>query len=270
MSELVLEARDASKAFPRRAGLLRRQRGAIQAVDRVSCSLGPGQTLGLVGESGCGKTTLAKLLIGLLRPTGGEALIRGTSWSRLRGEALMAARRAVQFVFQDPTGSLDPRMTVEEILGEPLAIHRLAQGAARRRRVCELLEAVQLPIDYAHRLPRELSGGERQRLGIARALAVDPEALICDEPIASLDVSVGARILELLRGLCRQRRMALLFISHDLRAVAWLCESVVVMRQGRLLEEGPTQRLLSAPTHPYTTLLIRCASLDLDAVPSPP
>ena len=264
MAHPVIEAVNVSKSYPQLGGVLRRQVGTIQAVDGVSCSLGAGQTLGLVGESGSGKTTLAKLLIGLLTPTTGEVRVRGRSFATLHGEELRAARRMIQFIFQDPMNSLNPRMTVEETLSEPLLIHRLAQGAARRKRVDELLENVQLPIAYRRRVPRELSGGERQRVGIARALATHPEAIICDEPIASLDVSVGAQILELLRALSQRWRMALLFISHDLRAVASLCERIAVMYQGRFVEVGQTEQLLAHPQQPYTDLLIRCAELNLD------
>ena len=260
----IIEAVNVSKSYPQLGGVLRRQVGTIRAVDRVSCSLAAGQTVGLVGESGSGKTTLAKLLVGLLSPTMGEVRIHGRSLTTFRGGELRAARRMIQFIFQDPLNSLNPRMTVEETLSEPLLIHHLAHGAQRRTRVGELLDAVQLPSAYARRLPRELSGGERQRVGMARALATSPDVLICDEPIASLDVSVGAQILELLRTLCQQRHTALLFISHDLRAVASLCARVAVMRQGRLLEITPTEELLSHPQHPYTELLIRCAELDLD------
>ena len=266
MPEPILEARELCKSFPRRGGMLRAQQGAILAVDRVTCALGQGETLGLVGESGSGKTTLAKLLIGLLVPTGGEVVIRGVPFDRLRGRERLAARRAVQFVFQDPMNSLNPRMTVEETLSEPLAIHRLAGGrAARRARIRELLETVQLPDSFRHRLPRQLSGGERQRVGIARALATQPAALICDEPIASLDVSVGARIIELLRRLHQEQGTALLFVSHDLRAVAALCRRIAVMQQGQLVEVGATDRIITRPQHAYTQLLLRSAALDLDA-----
>ena len=191
--------------------------------------------------------------------------IRGQRLALLRGEALRRARQSVQLIFQDPTNSLNPRMTVEEIVSEPLVIHCLVSGRSRRERVIALLQTVQLPASHLARVPRELSGGERQRVGIARALATAPELLICDEPIASLDVSVGSKILELLRDLVRQRRMALLFISHDLRAVAFLCQRTAVMRQGRLLETAPTESLLNHPRDPYTEVLIRSAELDLDA-----
>ena len=270
MSHVVLEARNVHHRYPQFSGWLRRPIGVVRAVDGVTCALAQGERLGLVGESGCGKTTLAKIVGGLLLPTEGEVLLSGASWTALRGEGRRQARRRVQFIFQDPMGSLNPRLTVEETLREPLLIHGLVQGAACRARVEELLTLVQLPAASSARLPRELSGGERQRVGVARALATEPEVLICDEPIASLDVSVGAQILELLRTLSQQRRLAVLFISHDLRAVAGLCTRVAVMRHGRLLEVAPTDTLLSHPRHPYTQLLIRCASLDLDAVDALP
>jgi ABC-type dipeptide/oligopeptide/nickel transport system ATPase subunit len=232
----------------------RRQVGQVPAVQDVTLSIAPAEAFGLVGESGSGKSTLARLLVGLLKPTTGSIQIAGEP-----------SRRTIQMVFQDPTMSLNPRMSVEEILGEPLIIHRLASTKiAQRQRIEQLLQAVQLPPTYRARLPRQLSGGERQRVGIARALATDPQLLICDEPIASLDVSIGAQILQLLAALRRQRGMALLFISHDLGAVASLCDRVAVMREGRLLEVAPTAQLLHQPADPYTRLLLASAALQLD------
>ena len=270
MAETLLEARAVSRSYPVRAGLWRRTSGWIRAVDRVTCALESGDTLGLVGESGCGKTTLARLFVGLLAPSEGVVLVRGRSWVGLRGSARLAARRTVQCIFQDPMNSLNPRMSVEEIVAEPLIIHRMTDRVGRRRRVLELLAMVQLPSSVCRRLPSELSGGERQRVGIARALALDPKALICDEPIASLDMSVGAQILGLLRNLSRHRRMALLFISHDIGAVASLCRRIAVMRQGRVVEFAETERVMRRPSHPYTQWLIRCAELRLDAAEPPP
>ena len=264
MAEPILEAKAVHKTYPRLGGMLRRRIGTIEAVDGVSCALAAGETLGLVGESGCGKSTLAKLLLGLLSPSAGDVFIQERPWSSYQGAARLAARRSIQGIFQHPFNSLDPRMTVEQILDEPLQIHRSALGAARRSRIEALLDTVQLPATYRRRLPRELSGGECQRVGIARALATEPSVLICDEPISSLDISVGAQILELLRGFVRKRRTALLFISHDLRAVASLCDRIAVMREGRLVECAPTDQLLNRPAHPYTQLLLRSAALELD------
>lgn len=264
MAEPVLEAREVTKSYAGRDRLFGRSGGVVAAAD-VSLALAPGERLGLVGESGSGKTTLGKLLVGLLAPNGGEVFVEGTTRSRMPGAVRLAACRTVQFIFQDPMASLNPRISVEETLNEPFVIHRLAAGRERQARVAALLKAVGLPVSYAQRLPRQLSGGERQRVGVARALAVAPRALVCDEPIASLDVTTGVQILELLKRLSIERRMALLFISHDLRAVAWLCERIAVMRQGRIVEVSATETLLRQPHDPYTRRLIRAASLDLDA-----
>jgi ABC-type glutathione transport system ATPase component len=266
MADILLEARRLSKTYAERGGWLQRRMGGIRAVDDVSCVLRAGERLGLVGESGCGKTTLAKLLVGLIEPTAGDALVNGLPIGSLRGRSLLAARRTAQFVFQNPLNSLNPRLTVEETLREPLQIHGLAARGRLRQQVEALLAAVQLPAAYRRRIPAALSGGEQQRVGIARALAVEPNALICDEPISSLDVSVGAQILALLRQLSQERGTALLFISHDLRAVGSLCDRIAVMKDGRWIEEAPTETLLASPRDPYTRLLLRSAALDLDAV----
>ena len=260
----LLEVDGVSKTFVAHADRWRRGGGGISAVGQGSLTIAPGERLGLVGESGSGKSTLARMLVGLLSPDAGvirfkgDALRAGAAWPR-------DMRRRVQMIFQDPTGSLNPLMTVEELVSEPFVIHRLVERAQRRSRVEALLRLVQLPAGYRRRLPRELSGGERQRVGIARAMATEPELLICDEPIASLDVSVGAKILELLRQLSQAHHAALLFISHDVRAVAALCERIAVMSEGRLVEVGPTQDLLANPRQRYTDVLIQAADLDLDA-----
>ena len=263
MRETILEARGLIKTFAIRAGLLRRAVGEVRAVDGVSLAIPAGGAVGLVGESGSGKSTLARIMIGLMAPTSGEVFASGVLLAGLRGDARRAFHRHVAMVFQDPTNSLDPRLRVDAIIAEPMRIHRTATGRALDERIDALLETVKLSARFRRRRPRELSGGERQRVGIARALATDPQLLICDEPIASLDVSVGAQILELLAQLRSQRRLALLMISHDLRAVAYLCETIAVMSRGKIVEQGPTAQLLDRPTHPYTQLLLRCASLDL-------
>lgn len=265
MPEAVLAAEGVSKRFRLRPQGWRQRAGVVEAVCDVTLAVGAGEVVGLVGESGCGKSTLARLLAGLIAPDQGQVLLQGRPRSAWPSNERLAAHRMVQMVFQDPANSLNPRMTAGESLEEPLIVHRLVPRAERARRVESLLGAVELPASYRRRLPWALSGGERQRVGIARALATDPAVLICDEPISSLDVSVGAKILALLQRLRAEHRMALLFISHDLRAVAALCGRIAVMSKGRIVEAAPTETLLSRPANPYTELLIRCASLDLDA-----
>ena len=231
--------------------------GAVRAVDGVSLALYPGRTLALVGESGAGKSTVARCLLRLVEPDGGRVLFRGRDVGDMRSSQLRAFRRDVQLIFQDPFGSLNPRLTVGDALEEVLRVHELAGDArGRARRVLDLLERVGLPAGYRGRLPHQLSGGERQRLGIARALAVEPRILICDEPVSSLDVHVRRRILDLLMDLQREMDLACLLIAHDLGVVAELADRVAVMYLGRVLEEGPVATVLGNPRHSYTRALL--------------
>ena len=269
MPEVILDARSLSKQFLIRSGVLQRRPARLRAVDAVSLSIEAGRSVGLVGESGCGKSTLARLMMGLILPTSGDVRFRGTPLRALTPQQRRQFHREVQIIFQDPMNSLNPRMRVADIVAEPLIIHHLLPSRRISARVEELLRAVRLPPTLLRSRPRALSGGERQRVGIARALATDPRLLICDEPIASLDVSVGAQLLLLLRRLREERGMALLFISHDLGAVASLCDRIAVMQQGRLVETAPTETLMTRPRDPYTALLIRSAALDLDAPDRP-
>ncbi len=228
----------------------------LRAVDGVDLTLREGETLSLVGESGCGKSTLARLLLRLERPTGGTVRYRGRDiWSMGRDE-VRRFRREVQMVFQDPYASLNPRMRVEAIVGEGLAIHGLARGRERRERVRQLLRDVGLPPEAASAYPHEFSGGQRQRIGIARALAVEPRVLVADEPVSALDVSVQAQILNLLQDLKEQRGLTYLFISHDLRVVEHISDRVAVMYLGRVVELGPAEAVFARPRHPYTRALL--------------
>jgi len=228
----------------------------LWALDSINMTLKRGETLALVGESGCGKSTLARLFSLLERPTGGKIRFEGRDLGqRPRGE-LSRFRRAVQMIFQDPYSSLNPRMRVGEIIGEPLDIHKLASGRARSERIEELLTLVGLPEDAARRYPREFSGGQRQRISIARALAVEPEVIIADEPLSALDVSVQAQIITLLKKLQEERGLTYLFISHDLRVVEYLADEVAVMYLGELVEEASGAELFDEPLHPYTRALI--------------
>ena len=249
----ILEARGVSRSYPvrRRAG----RRATMIAVDDVSLRLRHSETLGLVGESGSGKSTLARLLMDLERPDAGSVLFEGEEVEGLAGRRRSAYRRAVQIVFQDPYGSLNPRMTVGAMLREVLAFHRLAAGRETDR-VTELLERVGLSRGDARRHPHEFSGGQRQRVGIARALAVEPRALVADEPVSALDVSVQAQILDLLGELERELGLTMLFISHDLAVVRQVCDRVAVMRRGRIVERGPAEEVFSSPREAYTRALI--------------
>ncbi|MFC9234379.1 ABC transporter ATP-binding protein [Streptomyces decoyicus] len=263
-AEPILEVRDLVKHFPLTRGvLLRKQVGAVQAVDGVSFDLHQGETLGIVGESGCGKSTVAKLLVGLERPTAGRIRYRGEDISTLSGRALKAVRRNIQMVFQDPYTSLNPRMTVGDIIGEPYEIHpEVAPKGDRRRKVRELLDVVGLNPEYINRYPHQFSGGQRQRIGIARGLALRPEIIVADEPVSALDVSVQAQVVNLLEQLQHEFDLSYVFIAHDLSVVRHISDRVAVMYLGRLAEIGTEDQIYEHPTHPYTQAL-------LSAVPVP-
>ena len=253
----LLEVRNLRVHFPVRQGLFSRARQFVKAVDDVSFHLDPGETLGVVGESGCGKTTLGRAIVRLLEPTAGSVLFEGEEITRLAGVQLRARRRKLQMIFQDPSGSLNPRMTAGEIVGEAIDIHKLADSAeARRKRIAELLKAVGLDPMHALRYPHEFSGGQRQRIGIARALAVEPKLIVCDEPVSALDVSVQAQIVNLLHDLQQQRRLAYLFIAHDLAVVEHISRRVLVMYLGKVVELSDAKSVVRAPKHPYTQALI--------------
>jgi len=252
----LVEVDDLKVHFPVFGGLLGRRRGTIRAVDGVSLRIRPGETLGLVGESGSGKTTLGMAIMRLVEPTAGEIRFDGQPTSRLKGAALRGVRSRMQIVLQDPYSSLDPHLRVDAIIGEALDIHRIAPGAARSGRIAELLGLVGLDPRYARRYPHAFSGGQRQRIGIARALAVEPEFIVCDEPISALDVSIQAQIINLLLRLRRELGLTYLFIAHDLSVVRHISDRVGVMYLGKLVELGPSAGIYARSGHPYTRALL--------------
>ena len=258
----LLEVKDLRMHYPITSGIFARQTGAVKAVDDVSFSIARGETLGLVGESGCGKTSLARSIVQLYKPTSGEVLFDGEDLMKLKGGKMRAMYRRVQFIFQDPYGSLDPRMTCGDIIGEPLKVHNLTKGKEEyRNRVGELLTLVGLNPYMANRFPHEFSGGQRQRIGIARALAVEPELLVCDEPVSALDVSVQAQIINLLEELQEKFGLTYLFIAHDLSLVRHISHRVAVMYLGRIVEVAESDELFSNPQHPYTKALMSAIPL---------
>ncbi|MFE7119430.1 ABC transporter ATP-binding protein [Streptomyces sp. NPDC057654] len=262
--EPILQVRNLVKHFPLTQGIVfQRQVGAVKAVDGISFDLYQGETLGIVGESGCGKSTVAKLLMTLEKATAGEVFYKGQDITKLSGRALHAVRRNIQMVFQDPYTSLNPRMTVGDIIGEPYEIHpEVAPKGSRRKKVQDLLDVVGLNPEYINRYPHQFSGGQRQRIGIARGLALNPEIIICDEPVSALDVSVQAQVINLMGKLQDEFNLSYLFIAHDLSIVRHISDRVGVMYLGKMAEIGSDQEIYEHPTHPYTQAL-------LSAVPVP-
>jgi peptide/nickel transport system ATP-binding protein len=252
----LLEVTDLVKHYPVRTGVLRRAAGTVHAVDGVSFSLRVGETLGLVGESGCGKSTVARSVLRLIEPTSGSIRIDGTDITHLSKTALRPHRRAMQIVFQDPFASLNPRMTAGDIVGEPLIVHQLATGAEKQARVAKLFEQVGLRPDQMRNYPHQFSGGQRQRICIARALALDPRLIVCDEPVSALDVSIQAQVINLLIDLQRAHGFSYLFIAHDLAVVAHISHRVAVMYLGRIVEIADKTELFKNPRHPYTQALL--------------
>jgi oligopeptide/dipeptide ABC transporter ATP-binding protein len=267
MTEPMIQLKDVKKYFPITRGILfERQVGAVKAVDGVTLDIYGGETLGIVGETGCGKSTMARLVMNLMKPTSGEILFEGQPSSTLKGSALKAHRRELQMVFQDPYSSLNPRRRVGTIIGEPFVIHGLhADGQDRKTKVQELMDRVGLNPEHYNRYPHEFSGGQRQRIGVARAIALEPKVLIADEPVSALDVSIQAQVLNMLQKLQREMGLTLVFIAHDLSVIRHMCDRVAVMYLGKIVELADNDALYSNPRHPYTGALLSAVP-----VPEPP
>ncbi len=257
----LLEVNNLVKYFPIRGGLLSRVVANVKAVSDISFKIAKGEVLGLVGESGSGKTTAGRALLRLIEPTSGEVKFNGVDVVKLSKTEMREYRKEMQIIFQDPFASLNPRMTVGDIIGEALLIHNLAKGQARVDRVADLLKRVGLSPDHMRRYPHEFSGGQRQRIGIARALAVDPKFIVADEPVSALDVSIQAQVVNLLEDLQRDLDLTLLFIAHDLGVVEYICDRVVVMYLGKIMEVAPSRELYTNPKHPYTEALLSAAPI---------
>ena len=260
--EYLLEIKNLRKYFPIRGGVFSQVVGNVKAVEDVSFTIKPGEVVGLVGESGSGKTTAGRTILRLLEPTAGEIIFDGVDVAKLSKSQMREYRKEMQIIFQDPFASLNPRMTVGDIIGEAFQIHNLARGREREERVADLLERVGLSPTHMRRYPHEFSGGQRQRIGIARALAVDPQFIVADEPVSALDVSIQAQVVNLLQDLKEELGLTLLFIAHDLGVVEYISDKVIVMYLGRIMEVAPAKELYANPVHPYTEAL-------LSAVPIP-
>jgi oligopeptide/dipeptide ABC transporter ATP-binding protein len=255
-ARVLLEVSDLVKHYPVRGGVLRRVTGTVHAVDGVSFTLGVGETLGLVGESGCGKSTVARSILRLVEPTGGSIRLNDRDITHLRKAEMRPVRRTMQIIFQDPFASLNPRMTAGDIVGEPLSVHGIAAGRAKREQVAELFEQVGLRPDQMLNYPHQFSGGQRQRICIARALSLGPDLIVCDEPVSALDVSIQAQVINLLIDLQRRHGFSYLFIAHDLAVVAHISHRVAVMYLGRIVELAEKTELFAHPRHPYTQALL--------------
>jgi oligopeptide transport system ATP-binding protein len=253
---IVVKVENLTKYFPVRKGIFSRVAGYVKAVDDVSLFIGSGETLGLVGESGCGKTTLGRTILNLIQPTGGSVTFDGLPLDRISESERRILRKEMQIIFQDPFGSLNPRMSVENLVGEPMTVHKIAEGNARQEEVARLLERVGLSADHLRRYPHEFSGGQRQRIGIARALALKPKFIVCDEPVSALDVSIQAQIVNLLKDLQNEYGLSYLFIAHDLRIVENISDRVAVMYLGKIVELATSEELYRSPRHPYTVALM--------------